>query len=411
MTVHVSQGSTSSPNIRGVHLPTGWGSNFLAAIANGKARVGVTGDSVLQGYAASNPDTLSFLGLLTAALKAKWGDGGSGFKSASFSSTFINAGNPAFSTAWASALYSLTGAWINETAALNGPSSYYLGTVTNGSTVTRVVTGTTVKTFTFGGPSSAGNFTYSIDGGAETGAISGVQAAAGPVVTTITGLTAGAHTVVVTASPGATTSYFGGITGENATGVVVDNFARGGADSSYFNNSDAQAAGASWSGGYNYPGDLNIWEAGVNDGFRNLSGDTWAKNTRIWLEAVRNPPSGQGNGASDVLIILPHVGRWDVPTAAGGPGGSAAGNYTYSDISVRALGLAEAYGAALIDFWTIYQNSYNYFASLNGWGSLTSPGSVGTDLVHPGDIGHGLYYNGSGVLPGLKTLFKSAGLL
>lgn len=393
-----------------IYLPSGWGQNFLAAIAAGKARVGATGDSVLQGYASSNPDTKSFLGLLTTDLKARWGDGGSGFKSASYSSTFINAGNPAFTAPWASALYSLTGTWINETAVLNGPSSYYLGSTTAASTVTRTVTGITVKIVTFGAPASAGNFTYSIDGGAETGAINGTQASSGPVVTTITGLTPGPHTVVLTVVPNATTSYFGGISGENATGVVVDNFSRSGSDSSYFNNSDAQAAGATWSGGYNYPGDLNIWEPAVNDGFRNFTGDTWAKNTRIWLEAVRNPPSGNGNGASDPLIVLPHIGRWDVPTAAGGPA-SGTGTYTYSDIAIRARGMAEAYGAALIDLWGLYRNSYNYFASLSGFGSLTSPGVPGADLVHPGDIGHGLYYAGSGSTPGIKSVFQAAGLL
>jgi hypothetical protein len=76
------------------------------------------------------------------------------------------------------------------------------------------------------------------------------------------------------------------------------------------------------------------------------------------------------------MFVLPHLGKHDVT------------NYVYQDYAVRARGLAEAYGGAIVDLWTIGRTSWDYWNSLGYWGNPAAVGTTGTDSVHLSDTGY-----------------------
>jgi lysophospholipase L1-like esterase len=369
--------STSGGSRRGVYLPSDWGGVWLpkmrAAAASG-ATIALVGDSIGAGLDASTY-ALSWPGRVAGALQTIYGDGGSGFYSVG-RSTVYNALWAPFSWRVTS-----TGTWTTNvgTTDKNGPGGARVSSTVNGSTLTFTTRGSRVRVYHLIGASFQG-YTVTIDGGAP----SGTQATAGTAgigFSEFTGLSTGTHTVVVTAVTNGTNAVsIAGIKGYNTTGVVLDNYAVLGYYSDTMNGAGAAfgAPAGIWSGGTSNPADLVIYSLGVNDVLnpQNVSEGTYLANVRAYLDVVDTT-------TTDLLFVLPHIGKWELSGAV----------KNYHLYVSRLRGLAEAYGAGLVDLWTLYRNSWDVFNALNGWAATghNGLGNSGSDPVHPADTGHGLY--------------------
>jgi lysophospholipase L1-like esterase len=368
---------------KGVYAPPSWGEFWKpkrdAAATGGKARIVVVGGSASQGYYASNLHSGGWVGNVRQALQSKFGNGGSGFYSTSRSGTYISGAEDTQAlTSWRSVgcVITQTGSWTLG-GSNYGPGCTYIYADTTGASSQFKFTGSTLKIYTVTGGTRAG-YTYKIDAG---GTVAVPQASGGATdiaVTTVSGLSAGDHTVTITwnGTASGTGQYLSivGVSGENASGIVVDNLAKAGAKASTFGNPADTALNAVWNGGKSYPADLVIFTAGPNDAAATppTSGDAWANSVAKYIQTVKNA----NNGATDIMFVLPHLGKHDVT------------NYVYQDYAVRARGLAEAYGGAIVDLWTLGRTSWDYWNSLGYWGNPAAVGTAGTDSVHLSDTGY-----------------------
>jgi hypothetical protein len=50
--------------------------------------------------------------------------------------------------------------------------------------------------------------------------------------------------------------------------------------------------------------------------------------------------------------------------------------------------LANTFEAAVVDFWNLGRNSWNFFNSLGYWGNSSAPGTAGTDNSLLSDAGN-----------------------
>ncbi|MGA5820798.1 SGNH/GDSL hydrolase family protein [Kitasatospora sp. NPDC094028] len=363
---------------KGIYIPPGWGANWKTKLAAAQAGTGTAvaaamGGSSTQGYYASDLRVKGWLGLLRSSLQATCGAGGSGFRSSSMTALFQSAnGVPTAATNVYNAqgnLATLGGAWSAGGSAY-GPGGYYVYTQASGATWTLSVFGTIAKIFTVDGGGNHANWTYSIDGGAAVTVTDSGSAQATIRTTAISGLAAGAHQVVITyAGTGSNFLSVVGIAGETTSGVIVNDFSRYGSRAGDYALAD-QTLATPFNAGASYPADLVIFAHGPNDAAHGDTGDTWARNTRLLMQNVRD-----ANSNAELMIVLPNVGNFDT-------------NYLYQDYAGPARGLAEAFGAALVDFWTIGDNTWNYWQSLGYWASASNPGAAGSDTVHPSDAGH-----------------------
>lgn len=372
--------NASGPQVKGVYVPVGWGQHWrtaraLAAAGTGLARIVAVGGSATQGFYSSNPITKSWPGVVRTALQALYGDGGSGVQQTSLSSTLLASGDSAALAVWAAAdaVVAQTGTWL-QGGSKYGPGANYIYSELTGNTLTFKARGTTVKIYTVVGGATRPAMLYSIDGAADV-SVAQPSGTAAIQVTTITGLSDTTHTVVVKVGTATTGQYLSvcGVSGEKASGVIVHNLALAGATSATLNGNTTAALNATWNGGVDFPCDLAIYTAGPNDAAANTVADTWAANLAKWLKAVRD--TGAATGNTDIIIALPHLGTHDVT------------NFKYQDYAIRARTLAEAYGAACIDWWTIGRNSWQYWNSLGYWGTNAGTGAAGTDAVHLSDAG------------------------
>ncbi|MGW2130466.1 GDSL-type esterase/lipase family protein [Streptomyces coelicoflavus] len=377
-----AQGPKGDPgNTLGVYVPDAWGEHWRAkrdAATTEQARIIAVGGSSTAGWHSSDLIKTSWIGRLQTALQAQYGNGGSGFFPTSRSAAIISATSAIPAWEAAGCLVTQVGTW-RAGSSYPGPGVTYIYTEYAGASLSFKVTGQTVRIYTVAGPPPAGTrppWTYSIDGAAPVT----VQDAGGSVasiqVTTVTGLAAGEHTVTLAWAGTVDNSdqflSVCGVSGENPAGVIMDNLARPGAASNRF---AAQSAteGAVWNGGANFHGDLAIYSAAPNDaaaGPPPVTGAQWETNLVSWLNAVR-----AADYDTDVLIVIPHIGRYESAPI-------------YHEYSARARTIAEAYGAALVNTWTLGKNSWDYWNSLGYWGTQTNPGGPGTDGVHPSDAGH-----------------------
>ncbi|WP_052479925.1 hypothetical protein [Streptomyces sp. NBRC 110035] len=369
--------NVAAPAAKGVYVPNGWGEHWRAARDTASAtpaRIVTLGGSATQGMYASNPITHSWPGLVRTALQAQYGDGGSGYHTTSLSSTVLASGDAAALAAWttAGAIVGQSGTW-SLSANRYGPGITGVYTDVTGSTMTFTVRGTTVKIYTISGGTRP-PFTYAIDGGtAETVTVPGGTAAV--QVTTITDLTPGTHTVVLTCGTTTTGQYLtvAGAAGENASGVIVDNLARAGAGSGSYATLPESALNATWNGGINYPASLAIYTAGPNDASSDVAPDVWVDNVAAWLRGVRD--LGTSQGATDIILGMPHLGR------------HTTANYRYAEYAARLRSLAASYNAAVVDWWEMGRNSWPYWSTLGYWGTNAGTGGAGTDSVHLSNAG------------------------
>lgn len=394
----------------GLHIPGGWGANWKAARATAKAgsglaRVAFAGDSLFAGLLSSNLDTKGYVGLIKTALQAAYGNGGSGFKGVADTAQVLDISLAAYGNAVAG-LIATTGTWTVSTTP-DGPGMQCLESVVSGSTATYAVNGTSASIVYYtDGSASFGSFAVTIDGvsqgtiNSDTGGSSGPTAIAEIVYS---GLSAGNHTIVITTS-GTLAVFICGVSGRNATGVVVDKYARGSFPSTALSNTAAASWKASgtvytvstfgnagqWSGGSLRPCDLCIYGMGLNDaiGGANYSlttPDTYIANVRRYLDDVKDG-SGQ-TGATDIVLLANHRGKVN-------PYQEDATTTYYANYIARLRGLADYYGAAFINLGELGHNSWNWMVAQGymGLAAGTTPGASGTsgtaDVVHLSDTGH-----------------------
>ncbi|WP_323188004.1 glycosyl hydrolase family 28-related protein [Streptomyces sp. NBC_00237] len=367
---------------KGIYVPPSWGEFWKpkrdAAATGGKARIVVVGGSASQGYFASDLHSKGWVGEARTALQAKYGNGGSGVFTASRSMSWVGKPDavPAI-TEWLanSSAATQTGTWATG-ASTYGPGIGYVITDTTGSSMTFKVTGSTVKIYTLTGPNAKAGYKYTIDAAAPVTVANAGGAVAAVQVTTVTGLVPTDHTVTLTwdGTSSGTKQYLSimGVSGENTSGIVVDNLAKAGAQAKDYGDATDAGLNAVWNGGKMFPADLVIFTAGPNDAAAGTTGDAWANSVARYIQAVKNA----NNGATDVMLMLPHLGKHDTV------------NYLYQDYAVRARGLAESYGAAFVNMWAIGRNSWDYWNSLGYWGTPAAAGQTGTNSVHPSDLGY-----------------------
>lgn len=373
----VSNPNSLAATSKGVRVPPAWGEFWrpkrdAAETGSGKATVAVVGGSAAAGFYASNLMTKSWPGVLATSLQGVYGDGGTGFYSSMISANGIAGSDSAAVTQWTSSggLIAQSGSWTTG-GYQAGPGWGYIYSNTNGNTLTFTVRGTTVNIYTLGSDGSHSPWTYSIDNGTAVAVTDTATTGLTTLKKTVSGLTAGTHTVKITHT-GTTSQYLAvcGVSAENGTGVVVNNLGR----------KNGTAAGyiaplrIDWNAGPSYPADLVVYMCSPEDIVNSISADSWASSVRQHLSYIRD--GGSATGATDIVIALPHIGTHDTA------------NYRYQDFVARAHGLAVSFEAALVDFWGLGRNSWNYWNSLGYWADPTRPGSAGTDAVHLSDAGN-----------------------
>lgn len=365
---------TYARNDRGFYVPAGWGSWWKAARAaagSSLARVAVVGDSITQGFHCSDLRTKSWPSLLRSSLQTAYGDGGSGY---------FTTGNtiPAFSTinTWPSNNYAtVTGTWAVKGGTEGPGSTSIFNQNSAGSTVTfPEVKGSVIVVWYMTDPAFPGSFSVTIDGVAQGTQPSNAQAAA--VRAQVYNVSAGTHTVVVTTIGATGLTCIFGVTGLNSSGVVLHNYGFNGRKSADFSlAAPTYGAPQSYSGGSGNPADLLIYALGVNDANTSVAVDTYLSNIRRHLDSVRG--LGSMHGKVDVLFLMQHIGTFD-----------ASGTPLYHRYMQQIRGMAEAYGAAVVDMWARYYNNWDLAADSGYWGDGTSSGLAGTNTVHPSDAGH-----------------------
>lgn len=381
----------------GLSLPPGWNTNIKAALAGASganAKIAVVGDSIACGFLSSNIQTKGWVDLMRIALQATYGNGGSGYISSAKSTVAI--ADATYTGAGVGGVVATTGTWTMSVA--DGPGASSIRGESLNATSTWLVNGTSVKVYYLGGSGGVvyGTFTVTIDG-VLVDTVNSANASSA-VLSKTYAVSAGAHTVLITcttsAGAGMLNAIICGVWGRNATGVIVDNYSHGNWPSTAMANTTANTWGTTsngsgslqgtfgkagqLSGGSLNPADLVITAFGVNDCRSVASGygitpDQFSKNILLYLSDVRETSPN-----CDILIVVNHVG-------------TAIEDQTllyYHQYLNRLQGIAQSYGAGLVDIWTLLRNSYAGGTAAGFFGNHANPGVVGSDNVHPCDAGH-----------------------
>lgn len=357
----------------GFWLPSSdWDKNWRGKLGDPTklARAAIIGDSIGRGYFSSNINTKGWAAVLASRLQAAYGDGGSGWQGVvdtdvGMTAIGVGAGPKA---AYASQKVGATGTWTSG-GDPQGPGSLLLWTATNASSLTFKVRGTSVDVYFQKASNGVNGVPWTIDGVAQT-PINMNDPTKAPGVVTVDGLADGLHTVVITHPNSANVTTVYGCVGRKATGTLIHNYSRFGTGSGNF-----LTGAVNWSGGpLTKLGsvDLLIYAIGANDASGGTGMDAWAQNLGNALRRVREYTDPK----TDLLIVLPHIGNFD-NNSAQMPG-----------ISSRARGIAEAFGAGLLNFWGLGRNSWAYWNQLGYWSDGSGSGAAGADNVHPSDAGH-----------------------
>lgn len=364
----------------GIFVPPQWGLSWkpkLASAGASQATIAVVGDSISEGYCASNFQTTSYVALLKSTLQTAYGDGGSGYRGSQNSLYYDSYGA-------AQTGLSTTGTWTAAKSS-GGPSNCAIYTNTNGATATFAnVQGTTV-TFYYGKGSTAGTCEVRIDG-VLVDTINANNATNDVGVGTYTGQIAGNKSVQITNTSADFTLVFG-VSGTNASGVVVNNYSVAGQTSGGFLNISGSPYGSQidWSGGSSYPCDLLIYALAVNDAngqpLAAASAEAYLTNVLSVVNRVRDYVAYTGTGNTDILFFMPHIGRWQ----STGP--------QYYAMMGKLESVLRSMNVAYVNMSTMYHNSYTDAYNNNVWsaGTTNVTGATGSDPIHPGNTGHSLY--------------------
>jgi hypothetical protein len=371
-------GGSSNPNTtlnatKGYSVPPSWGEFWrvkrdAAKTGAGKATVAVIGGAAAAGFPASKLRTKGWPGVLNTALQGTYGDGGSGFYPSLLSPLGIMGYTS--TSSWTSELVGQVGTWtVGGYSA--GPGWGYAYSKTPTDNLTFSVRGTSVTIYTLGADGSHAQWSYSIDGATAVTVTDNATSGLAVITTKITGLSVGTHTVKITHT-GASTKYLAvcGVAGENATGLVMNNFARRYTVASEY----LPSLKLPWNGGPSYPADVVVYAVSIDDIVNAGDADAWATSVRQHLSNIRD--GAAATGTTDIVIVLPHIGSADTAT------------FCYQDFVDRAYGLARAFNAAVIDLWALGRNSWNYWNALSYWGDPANPGAAGTDAFFMSDAGH-----------------------
>lgn len=361
----------------GSYVPPDWGQFWRPKrnnAANALARLSVIGDSVSEGFFATNTYTDSWVGLMRTSLQAGYGAGGSGFFSTGRTDEASSVSAPITATWQGNGSYATTTGTWTQSGLFFGPGITLLQSTAAATITFPSVRGTTIKIYNVSGAAPRANFTYSIDGGAPVPVTVTIGSTA-IQVTAVTGLSTAPHTVVLSwnGAP-ADPLFIVGVEGENAAGVVVDNLAKSGSRTSQWVSNTS--LGVPYNGGTQYPADLVVVSLGINDANNSVAGDTWLDNMTIQLQGIR----AAHNGATDIILLNQHIGTFgSVPATTAN---------LYGEYSQRIKGLADNYNAALVNMWTVGRNSWDYNNSIGYWGDPNTAGIAGTDTVHLSNFGH-----------------------
>lgn len=358
--------------------PRGWGTRWFAALDEADTRlvrVGVLGDSVSCGLFPDDHD-LGWVGLLRTALQARYGDGGSGWLDW-FNSAVGGFGGPGGPNGGDT---TATGAWTDVPGGVNGNARR--PTVSgNGATLTFRPRGTTLEIVSRTDP-AFGRYDYQIDGGSVVQVAQNVTAAVSTV--TISGLSPGAHTVVITAAAGQCRIH--GVRGRNATGILVDNLSIGGRSIvSQGLGLDVAAEGLagqttlSTTFSIADPLDQLIVPLGVNDAVQAASPNY----DTMWsvLNNVQRETRASGINSTtppEVVQLVEHISGFADTSVP----------YKYPRIAGIQREWAASIGAAVVDTWALGRYSGEYAVGLNWFGfgladvHLATAGSIAyRDLV------------------------------
>lgn len=371
---------TISPTFLGTYIPAGWGSYWSARLANSSttlARIAVVGDSISEGYSASDWLFKSYVGITRSTFQSTNGIGGTGFRS-------VKSAAPLVGFTVTQSYAETVGTWgVSDQS--GGPGAIIMTTDVNGRQIKFYnMVGTTVEVY-YTRATVSGSFTVQINAGTAVT----VNANAGSTVMgiyTVTGVAAGNNTVTITCQSNPNYTPIFGARSYNAKGVVVDNYSAAGQTSGRFlSNTDTYQVGSAsyWSGGTGIPCDLLIYALGVNDangqtGFATTV-DAYAANVVTSFTAAR---LNRGTDV-DLVVFLPHIGNWQ----GSGP--------DYQAMTAKMLAIADQYRAAVIAMGPRYSNSYSVAQTAGIWGPNPDgpSGASGTNPIHPSNIGHAAYAN------------------
>lgn len=389
----------------------GWKAARAAAASRLVPIVGY-GDSKMEGYYSSSFANKGYFGKLITDLQALYGDGGAGFISVAETAGLI-AGSAGRITATGSGGVSVGG----FTAVGSGINGQNLRADQVGATLTFTgVRGTAIDIYWLP-TTAAGSFSYNID---STGAVTvttggGTTGAVGK--TTITGLSAGNHTVVLTSVSGLPQIF--GMTGRNAVGIIGHNMGLQGRISASVVTAAATGLNAGQLEGVqsimNWTPDLLILDLGTNDiaatnptpvhtqRDRGATAHSHTENTNATY--VQNATTGTttpavatvrgyssyirhainmakaNNSACEIVLINPHQGKSAVESGTMDP--------NYTDYASGLYSEARQAGGAVLDCMVMGRHHWGYWNSLGYWGTNGSNSGVsGTDERHPGDVGH-----------------------
>lgn len=375
-----------------ISRPAGWGERWRTARRETDERlvsVCIIGDSISGGETASNWLTHGYVNLVRQYLQSKYGDGGSGFVGL----TFRALGNPG------GGQVTETGAWTNDDTE-NGITRMAVRPTAPGSgaTMTFPVRGTIVDIWfkTYNGspvlaPTEAayGTFDYRIDAGAWVPV--NLNQATGILKVTVSGLSAGDHTVTIRATTG--TGKFFGVSGRNATGLVINNMSYSGSGITNLGRTTkgmttpldtAENTMAFRTIMATAPHDLVIHNLGGDTGL-DVADDTLFQ-SELWnglnVEYNAIQKAGFEEELPDVAVVLGHTMTADI---VGPPFNQYERDFMQHRTTQRQF--AETVGAAVIDVHAAGGRSVKLWDDLGFWGG--SPGGVaGPDQIHPSNAGH-----------------------
>ncbi len=189
--------------------------NALARAASSSVDILVVGDSITEGYNATDRPTQGYVGLLRSYYQGIYGDGGYGFVPP-------HANSSGYPYPW-----TFTGSWSLASPAgpFYGPYNGVRWATGTGNTASITMTATAIDIHYARNVFTNSTWSYTVDGGSSTNVVQTSNGSTTPTyeVLSITGLSNASHTVVVTAPA---TNYFfliGATAKKGTSGVRVHN--------------------------------------------------------------------------------------------------------------------------------------------------------------------------------------------
>lgn len=320
------------------------------------ARILGIGDSVMYGSYASNIVSTNWFNRLRVALQQKLGDNGVGWIP-------IPSGTTPDQAQWTLA----GGGWTIPSGTNNGITARYITATGTGNTATFTITGTALD-IVYVKVTDGGTVVITIDGVAQTsincnGAVNNDFGH----VQSYTGLSAGSHTVVLTA-PASGKAYLEGAFAYNPPasgpkGLYTYNFAMPGAASDRYTTNISRGLAVA-------NPHLTIIAHGLNDAVTQPSTQNFMSNIGTIIAAC------QAVGSS--VILLSYFPINDTNQLR---------NANYPILVDRMYQLADRYNCGMIDVFKGWEETYAAAQTAGLMGSGAYDGLSGTDKLHPSDKG------------------------